>query len=636
MLQQIRDRASGLLATIVLGILALSFALWGIGDYITPNAETTIALVNDQEIDVNELNLLANARNTSNRQQRRELVERMIDQAVNQQAYQSSGMSISPSQVANEIASTLQFQINGQFSADAYQNFLTSARLTPTGYEALIRESLLERQFRSAINDSSIALPSEVAVVKRLQDQQRSYRAVRVSRTQFDQDIDVSDDDVQAYYEANSDQFKSPQRVSVDFLEITTADFDSDIAVDEVILRAEYEDKKARFLVGEQRLVSHILFELPAGADADAESAVLAEANMIAEQARQDDADFAALAITHSDDVGSGKEGGDLGWIADDGQMVRPFADAVFGLESGEISDPVKTRFGFHVIALKDVQEERGKTFDEVRDQLANDYRELKAEELMLERETEIADMVLESSDNFGVAAELYNLSVKTTVPFSRDGNLNLGDDMTLDTTLMQNPVVVEQAFSDDVLSNGLNSAPIPIDNNRSVVLRINESYPEAIEPLDTVRTQIIDQLTRERQLAQAEEALDSLKGRLESGEDFEALAGELNAELISVENGPRFGGAADPALNSRVFELPKPINDATGYHRVSITSDDMALVGLDSVSYPQPVTDTSDGVANLGQEMQIRNAYAISELSAYFNALRSEAKVVVFDDRIQ
>lgn len=636
MLQKIRDKASGLLATIVLGILALSFALWGIGDYMTPNAETTIALVNGQEIDVNELNLLANARNSSNRQERRELVDRMIDQTINQQAYSEAGMSISPSQVANEIASTPQFQINGQFSPEAYQNFLTIARLSPSRYEGLIRESLLERQFRSAINDSSIALPSEVALIKRLQDQQRSYRAIRLTRAQFDQNIEISEQDIEEYYQSHSEQYTSPQRVSVDYIEISTADFENDIPVDEVILRAEYEDKKAQFVVGEQRLVSHILFELPADADADTEALVLAEATLIAEQAREEGADFAALAETHSDDVVSAKEGGNLGWIADDGQMVRPFADAVFSLSKGEVSDPVKTRFGFHVIAVMDIQEERGESFEEVRDQLANDYRELKAEELMLERETEIADLVLESSDNFGLAAERYNLTIKTTVPFSINGDLELGDDMSLDTTLMQNPVVLEQAYSDDVLNNGLNSAPIPVDNNRSVVIRVNEVFPASVEPLEKVSAQIEQQLRLERQIAQAEETLESFKARLQAGESFDALASELNVELIQVDNGARFGGAVDPALNSRVFKLPKPDNDQTGYHVVSINATDVALIALDSVSTPQASVENPDDVAQLGQKMQIRNAFAISELSAYFDALRSQASIEVFDDRIQ
>ncbi len=634
MLQKIRDRSSGILATIVLGILALSFALWGIGDYITPDVDNSIALVNGEEVDLRQYQFLVSTSNATDRQQRRELLDNMIDLKVNRQSYDASSLMITDAQIFTEISQNPNFQVDGKFSSAAYEVFLSSRRMSADEFQELTRQSLIERLFRSAINNSSIALPNEIASLKRLQDQTRSYRAVILAASEFTDQAVVTEEDIQAYYDANPNEFSDPEKVQLEFIELSVADFYDDVPVDEVVLRSEYEDKKSRFIVQEQRLVSHILVELDQNANADQVKLALDKATDLTEQARAEGADFSALASENSDDTVSARDGGDLGWVADDGQMVKAFTDAVFELEVGAISDPVKTSFGYHVIQLRELQEERGKTYEEVREELEQDYKEQKAEELFLRREEDIADITFNSSDSLEPAATSFDLTIRKTVPVARTGELAITDDLTLDVEVVSDPTVVASAFTDELYLEGLNSSRIPLADGRVVFIRISDKIEAGTRPLVDVSNDIRNRLQASKQESLAEDRMAALLARLEQGETLDALAEELGKELIVVDDSKRFGGTADAALNAEVFKLPKPETGSIGYHQFGFKVDDYALLELSSVRYPDPAE--GDEVQNLGQQFQISNSFSMSELSAYFDALRDSAEIVVFEDRIQ
>lgn len=658
MMQAIRDRASGFIAWTIIGLICVVLVATGGFEYFNTSPQDAVASVNGEDIALAEFNNSFARQRAAMRARaggqldptlfdqpifRRQHLEDMITQELRIQAARDSGLAIPPSRIRDQIANDPSFQVAGGFSPDQYVALLATNNLSPTQYEAQLSEDLLVRELIIGLNTSAFALPSETARAQQLQEQQRSFRYVEFNAADYLAEVSLTDEEVQAYYDRNPEEFTTPEQVTISYVLLVSDSLAADIEVTESTLQQRYEAQKNRFQTPERRLTSHILLETDANASADALREVETQAAELAERARGGE-DFAALAQEFSDDIGSAELGGDLDWVEKD-VMVAAFENALFDMEAGGISDPVKTAFGFHVIYLREIEESRGQTFEEARDELATEYRETEVERLYLEQQDRLYDLAFEDSGSLDGVADALGLTVESAGPFSRTGGEGVA----------ANRQVIDAAFSDQLLLEGANSDPISLSDTETLVLRVESFDEAALQPLEDVAEEARESLSQERSQELAEAAAESLvaaavaAGGLaealgESAPDAEtaeatpeqeegaaAAEPDTDSRLVDAVDVPRFGrpGEVNSQLAQGVFRLPRP-GASPELAVVPVGPEQFAAVALYGVSDGQEAEGAEERYAS-----RITRGLVGQEVSGLDSALRESASINVREDRL-
>ncbi len=628
MLQKIRDGRRGILGTLVLGAIVVVMAFFGIGSFLAPDVNPPVASVDGNEISQIEYRNQYQRYLAGERQRlgdrfdpqlfdsplfRRQFLDSLVDQRLLLDTLASSGLTIADSQLRETIQGAPGFQTDGQFNPETYRIFLASSGQTTTQFEDGLREDLLLQELPRVIGASSVSTDAEQQRVYALQNQQRSYDFLLLDAAARQQQIEIPSDQVQQFYDDNALNFLDDEKVIVEFVELKAGELESTIAIDEGDLRARYELEKEQLKSKERRLTSHILLEV----DQDAEDATveqaLQQAQALIEQLGEG-ADFAALAMEYSADPGSADLGGDLDWV-EQGVMVSEFEDALFALEVGEISPPVRTEYGFHIIQLRDLQAEALQNFDQVRDELELKLRQEKAQDRFAELEANLSQLAFEQSSSLQSVADELGIDLARSTPFSA----NAGEQ-----GIAAYPVVRQAAFSDEVLQERRNSDSILVEPGHAVFLRIAEYIEATQKPLDDVAPQIEEQLKRELAAEQIDQQATELLGRAQAGEPFNQLAETSEIELQVIDAAARFGASAPFVINRAVFSLPAPADD-TGYLAiVDAGNGSKAVVKLRDVS----VSD--DAVADQSLAERIRRSQASAEISALVAQLRTQADITI------
>lgn len=661
-LQSIRDRLTGIIAIFIFAILIIPFAFVGVSSYFTSDSVNAVALVNDQEITASEFN--QGFQNYRRRMQaqlgaafdaeafdqalvRRQFLDRMIDEELLAQVSIDAGLAVSNETLAQAIRSLPAFEVDGEFSRDVYQASLAAQGMTPQQFEADIRASMVLNQFPSAIATSAIATSWELDDYARLQAQERAFKAILVpvaaagpeQAAQEPQDPapgesveeaaepapaaaePVDEEAVLAWYEEHQADYFSQEQVVIEYIELDAAQLGGSVEPDEEMLKARFEEQQARFVTPESRLASHILIEV--GADApqvDVETAKQA-AEDLAGRAR-DGEDFAELARTSSQDIGSADAGGDLGWI-EPGYMVKAFEDALYELSlENPISAPVQTGFGWHVIYLRDIRPAEGMTFTEARDILEQEHRAEADERRFLEQADRLVDIIYEDPTTLSAAAAELGLEVMVAGPFGRLGGEGIA----------ANAEIVKAAYSDLVLAQGAVSDPIDLGENHIALIRLKEHLPEALMPLAEVRERVVESVRRQRARDAAAATAQELMAQLQAGEEIRALAESRGLELVEAEAATRTSAEFDATLRDQLFLMEAP---AEGGQVVQVAelADSYAVVQLERVTDGS----VSDEEAILAQtyKRRIANASASEEAMGFLRMLRAQSTIEIYEDRL-
>jgi len=637
-LQSIRERLTGILAFTILGILVIPFALVGVNQYFTSSGDNIVARVNDKEITTNEFN--QSFSNYRRRMQsimgaaydpmqfdslvaRREHLDNLIDQELISQTAESLGLEVDDATLAEEIRKIPAFQIDGQFNTDVYQARLLSQGMTPKQFQSEMRANFIFTELPKSVAESSIATDSEVQEFVGLFDQRRTFNTVMVPAVQPDPPAEFSDEEITAWHDSHTEDYKSEEQVSIQYIELDSAQMPAGSPPDDAYLHEQFEAQKARFITPEEREVSHILIQVPQGAsEAEIETA-RQTAEDLSKRARSGE-DFATLAKEYSQDKGSAESGGDLGWV-EPGVMVQAFEKAMYELTmENPISEPVQTGFGWHVIKLNDIREAHGMSFDEARDTLVKEYEDENRARMFLEQADRLVDLIYEDPTTLESAASVMDLPVQETEPFPRSGGEGIA----------ANPEVVEAAFSDLVLLQGSVSDPINLAENHLVMIKLKEHLPVAVKPVMEVRDQIVatlrDNLARENAKTRADDLLAASQSA-EGG--LEAQATEAGLEFTQHEQVNRNAFAPDATLVKEIFRLPVPDGDA-GVEAVLPTGGGYAVVQL--VTVEQGSLDSNPQVGKQQYERVIANGSASQENAALLAQLRATATIEVFEDRIK
>ena len=632
MLEFIRQRATGVIAwIIVLGTVA-TFALWGLGDYLSPDANVYVAEVDGEKITQDELqrryfqnrarlqSALGENFNPAffdERLLKQEALNSLIEENVLVRQLTDSGQRIGDQQLSATIQSLEAFKTNGVFDSARYQDQVRIQGESVDGFEGRMRRAILIDQAVNSLVQSSIVSDTELDAFIKLRDQQRKVSATIIPRNRFIDTVEVTDADIQSYYDKNSNRFQTAEQVSVEYLVLDANDFTSDIEIDEEDLEFQYEERKSEFAVAEQRRASHILLEVDSEADEATIAQVRARAQALLERVNAGE-DFAALAKENSDDAGSAGSGGDLGFFGR-GVMVPAFEEAVFALAEDEVSDLVRSGFGFHIIKLTGIQAERGRTFDEVKSQIENELKRDKAKDLIVERSERLINTTYENPETLTIAAEEMGLEIKASEFFGRGSGTGIASDQQ----------VRNAAFSDEVLQ-GNNSEALQISGNRIVVLRLKERVEPKTKALDQVRDEISRIVKDKAANDAAKELGEKLLSDLNSGIDISEQLTENELSWTEAKFYNRNDGQLDRVILQKVFKSNEVGDAANG---IELPNGDYALVKMTEIKDGDPAS-LSDEQRQVLKDQQQR-ARGNSEYTAWIKSLKDSAEVSLFEKNI-
>jgi len=553
MLQNIRDNSQGIIAKIIIGFIIITFSLFGIESIVAlGSSESAPATVNGSDIEEVEILRLVEAQKNRFRQQfgdqydeslfndgflRQSALEQLIEQKVAVSQAKELGGYVSTESIDKAILAAPEFQQDGQFSSDRFRMVLRRNGMTPLGYREILAEQALISQIQLGTGLSDTALPYEVERQLALENEVREFEFVTFDTDKLKQGIKVETQEVEEYYNANNDRFMTEEKVSVSYVVLSKSDIDSDIVVSDEELAQAYDDYVAMQAEFEERDASHILIEINDERTA-AEAKVLAD--QVATKAKNGES-FTELAKTYSDDVGSKNVGGDLGFNTRGG-FVTEFDDALFVMNKGEISAPIETEFGFHVIQLKDIRAPKILSLAEKTADLKAELKASQIDALFAEQAEALAAEAFEN-DTIENLVDNSNLSLKaqTSELFTRQ----------LGTGIAANDKVRIAAFDEKVIADRELSEVIEISNGEIVVVGLSQHKDPEVKPLAEVEQSIKAQLLSEKALTLAAEKASELTASLKAGDtvDVDWKKAEITLEQSSD---------APAELTTAVFALPK------------------------------------------------------------------------------
>ena len=624
MMQKLNDWAKSFAAKVILSILILSFLLWGIQSYFGGGDELPVATVGDHQFFQRDVTQAyeriaqnpAVAQRFSEEQLRRQALDQLIRDQVVMQTTQALGMAVSDITVRDYIRSLSYFQSEGKFDEQKYQRILSSQRKSSPEFFAQVRQSMEMEQFRQGITESGFITDFDTTNFYRLFNQQRTieYFVVPVKSDESP----INDTAIEQYYRDHEKEFETPEQVSVDYIELSMDELAQSVQPTEDALQSYYEDQKASYSSGERRKISHILIKLPAQADPDAVKEAEAKIGQIQQRLLESGDAFADVARELSEDAVSAKKGGDLGLISRN-DMEKYFDEAAFSLAEGEISKPVRTSFGFHLITVTELQPGETKPLAEVRDKVEQGYRRSVAENLFYEAGEQLSQLSYENPDSLDAAAQELKLKINQSPLFSRTKKSE-------EEGIAKNDAVRSAAFTQELLS-GINSEPIELDAEKVVVLHLNQHQPAQLKPLDEVRDSIVSAIRQENAKSAAEEKAEQLLARLKSGEQVNELA---TTEQLKLEK-PEPIKRGQPVksipfqLVQAVFKAPKPTQGAVTPLLVKLPDGSQAVVEL------SVVIDGEVDKENLeAAKQQLVKTESNLLYSSMIEQLRSEADVTI------
>ncbi len=640
MLTAIRERATGWIAWVIVILLVIPFALWGISSYFEGGGELSVAKVNGEDISTytyqNDLSLqtqtLSQRLGANFDPQlletlgiRERVLENLIDNRVLAQYTSENNYRLSDEQLSTLIQQQPAFQVDGKFNLQQYEAILAANQFTPQGFEQYQRANQTVSQLSNGISESGFATQNDIQMLVSLQNQQRKSSYALIKADRFIDEIEVDEQAIESYYNRNSESFQNPARMRVDYIELSVEALKSTITPSEEEVTLLFEEIKGRYKTAESRRASHILISVSQSASEEEKVEKLELANELLEQVDRG-ADFAEFAEQHSDDPGSSLSGGDLGVIARD-QMVKPFEDAVFEMEAGEIRGPIETQYGYHLIKLTELREGEQQSLDEVRDLVVEEVATIQAEQTFSELAESFKNLVFEDPDNLTTAADEIDLPIQTSEWFTQTSGAGIAE-----LALLRNA-----AFSEDVLTENLVSSAIEIGFDKLIAVKKNEYEAQSTKPLQEVRNLVEDGIKAEASQSRVLEIGAEMLSELEAlnpnqtNWDIYIAKKELTPATLASHRQDVPQGLS--LLADRVFSETTPEAGKAVYGGVALTNGDYALYSLQKVSLADPASVDEAVLANIRARLESRDG---AEMYIQFrDLLRQNAKIVIYEDQL-
>jgi peptidyl-prolyl cis-trans isomerase D len=627
MLQSIRERATGWIAYTIIGLIVVTFALWGISSYFSSSGPLEVAEVGDSTISLQEFQQAFQQQRQQFPQVDANLLKNMVlQQLVNErvllQAAKEQGLRIGDQQLQQAILSLPAFQEDGGFNAERYKRLLRAQGYTEIAFEENLRNSLMISQWRNGLVTSALVTPEELDRFISLLNQQRELAYFVLSLNDYLKKVSIEESAIETYYQEHKDRFVNPEKLKIQYLELKLDNIAKDIPVNEDELRTAYQEQIAKYTQPEARSASHILVTLPAEAsDAEVNKARRrAQGLYEAVTSGAKTFDQALQEAQNAKDI----EGGELGVISKGFYEDPAFEAALYTLKAvGDISEPVRTRFGFHLIRLDDITSESVKSFAEVRDELVQQLRLRKAENRFYDMSENLANWIYEQPDSLEPAAEALGLAIQESDWFDRTGGKGIA----------AYPEVVTAAFSEEVLKRGFNSEPIELEPNHIVVVRLQDHQQATPQSLEEARKTIIDELRSRQAQEMLAKNIEASQKRARQGEKPQRLADEYDGKLEKPGLVKRSAEKVDNAILNEAFQLPKPKEGDISVGAAVLSNGDQAVVVISRVVPGKSTELSAEERETLVQ--QLSGQIGASEFESFLDSLRRQIHVATYNDRI-
>ncbi|MHB0764291.1 SurA N-terminal domain-containing protein [Stutzerimonas sp. NM35] len=617
MLQNIRDNSQGWIAKTIIGIIVMLLALTGFeAIFNTSGSSRNAAEVNGEEISLDNLNQAMNM-------QRRQLVQQLggdfdpsllddrlvresslrglIDQTLLLQGARKADFAFSDTALDQLILQTPEFAVDGVFNAGRFDQFIQQLGYTRLQFRDLLRQEMLVGQLQAGIGASGFVTDEQIQHFARLEQQTRDFAIVTVPADNTA--VEVSEEQAREYYEQNTDRFRSPEQVVLDYIELNKESFFDQVDVTDEQVQSLYQQRIAN--LAEQRRAAHILIESDGSGDTEAKAKI----DEIAQRLAAGE-DFAALAKEVSEDPGSAGEGGDLGF-AGPGVYDPDFEDALYALAQDQVSEPVRSEFGWHLIKLLGIQSPEVPALESLRPELVRELKAQQVEQRFVEVSKQLEDYAFESSDLAQPAQELA-LTVQTTEAFGREGGNGIA----------ANRQVIQTAFSDEILVDGANSGIIELDPDTAVVVRVKQHLQPEVMAFDAVKEGIIAQLQQSEAAQKASEEGQRLLNALRDGEQVEG-------QWQATEAASRSQEGVEPAVLQQAFRMPRPeASDKPSYGSVRLGNGDFVVIRLEGVSEPNAELSEQD---KQSYRRFLASRSGQQDFAAYREMQHAEAKIETF-----
>ena len=631
MLQQIGDTLKGhkWLTYVVFGALALIFAAWGAYGIANLNfgGSNYVAKVNGHTIAFEEV------RRAWQRQEQQwsqrfggdipsgtrtllqdQLLESYIRTTLMTDRAEKLGYRVTPQEIARAVQSEPAFQLDGKYSADVARTRLAQVGISEQAYEADLRGSLAASQVENGMRVSQFVTSAEMARLGQLLSQQRQLRWASLPVDPYEKSATVTDAAVQAYYDAHKSSYMTPETANLHYAQITLDQVAAQITVPDADLHAYYDKNKARYTSNEQRHAHHILIAVSAKLN---DAAALKKAQDLYARIKAG-ADFEQLAKQNSDDAGSAAQGGDLGFSERASfDADKPFGDALFSMQPGEISQPVKDDFGYHIIRLDGVEAAKGKTFEEARGDIESQVKHDQAADKFGDLQEKIQAKLESGTSDLDAIAKEFGLTLGDIPAYAKGTG---GGDFGAAKELQ------DVAFSDTVLGEHRIGGPVVVGDSKLVLVRALDHKLPAPKPLADVRDSILAVLHKQEGIKAAQAAADAAVRKLQGGADFDAVAKDLG-----VKSDPaRFVGRQDPSVPAAVrtagFKAPKPAAGKPVFQALPQADGTILLLAVAAVKNEPPTADSMQEISQAGS--QLAQQYGTEDAESYLAAARKAAKV--------
>ena len=634
MLIEIRERASSLVAYIIIGLLILSFALWGIQEYFGGGGTPAIANVDGAEITLSEFNNQFQQRkqamqsalgNDYERQFpnediiKEQVIGSMINTELLRQEVTNAGYQVSDASLIAKIQQVPQFQKDGKFDPQLYERLLQVQRYNKAQFESQLREQDKLRQFETSLSASSFFPKSDLQNFQKLTEQTRdiSYAVVKSDPDS----ISISSEEIENYYNENKQLYLTPEQVKLAYIELNEDGIAGQVSVTADDAQVIYDSQPERFMANELRKTRHILLRV---SDEIAEDALewdeaMEKANHIITQLN-DEASFAEMAKQNSDDSLSAEKGGELGFIAPGDFTSEELEEALFSLDVGKYSNPVRTEQGIQIVMLDEIQPSTQKPFEDVREQIINEQKGQIAQVQFIEIADELANLMVEQPDDLQEASETYDLEIKQT------GFLG----STSKSEIFKYPKIQSLAFSDDILNEGLNSELVEVAEGHVIAFRVLEHNKAEQKSLSDVSEDISKILSIQKASELIIETGKKLFAQMQAGSSLQEVSNQQSLEVVNYGAVRRDDSRIPFIIMEHAFTLTRSNNGTSVIDETSLPDGNYALIEL------HKVIDGSDQL-NQTQATQLsqRVNYGRREFNASIETIKENAKVEVFKENL-
>ncbi|NKB37349.1 MAG: hypothetical protein GKR93_09295 [Gammaproteobacteria bacterium] len=634
MLQIIREKTSGVIAIVIVGLLIVTFAFWGVSYYFDQGGEVVAIKVNDADIELREYQrvyqnvrrqfqelLGENAGTVDDELVKQRTLDTLIERELVNQVNETLDLQISAQQVRGVINGLEAFQGGNGFDSYLYERAVLQLGFTPVMFEYQLQEDMKAEQLQNSISGSEFVTTDEINLLASLGNQSRDFSYSVLSSNELKETMSFSDEAIKAYYDSNIKNYMEPEKVRIAYIDLSLQQMASSLDVDEDGLKTFYENNKADYDVEDQRKIRHITISISENAKPDEIDLANQKAESLIALLKSG-MSFDELSEKHSADPNLQIEMSELGFLTR-GIMAAEIDEVMFSLEEGEISKPILTEKSVDVVRVDKVKGGVKNSLESVREQVEEKYRLSLAETEFFAASDNLANLTYEHPDTLEIAAEELGFSINESGFFNREPN---------EDPLLADRRIKAAAFSSEVLS-GNNSDMLEVADNRIIVLRVLEHVSEQQMPLEEVRERLITRMKHEKASEQVRLSGEKILSQLKEGGDPETIAEQSGIVWTKSTAIKRDNSGINRAVVRTAFRLGRPEDKQAVFGGTGLGSGDYAVIILEAVNEPEPAALKDEEKASIIAQLKRLNAN--KSWSQLIKDVRESSEVNIFSDRL-